>query len=65
VAAPVPSETFESAVRRCLVGALRATRGKVYGPGGAAERLGLHPSTLQTKLRKRGIDCREFRAAKD
>ncbi|MBL4849982.1 MAG: sigma-54-dependent Fis family transcriptional regulator [Planctomycetes bacterium] len=63
-AAPRPSEaeTFESAVSRCLRAALRATKGKLYGPGGAAERLGLHPSTLQTKLRKYGIDRREFLA---
>lgn len=55
-----PPETFSEIVRRGLRDALRATGGKVYGPGGAAERLGLHPSTLQTKLKKHGIERSEF-----
>lgn len=53
-------ETFATLVRRGLESALRACSGKVYGAGGAAERLGLHPSTLQTKLKKHGIDRRAF-----
>jgi transcriptional regulator with GAF, ATPase, and Fis domain len=32
--------------------ALRISEGKIYGPGGAAELLGLNPSTLQGKMRK-------------
>lgn len=60
--APVGSspQTFAALVRQALVEALRASGGKIYGPGGAAERLDLHPSTLQTKLKKHGIDRREF-----
>ena len=34
---------------------LAATEGKIYGPGGAAEILGLKPSTLQSRMAKLGI----------
>jgi len=34
---------------------LGLTKGKVYGPGGAAELLGIHPDTFRSKLRKLGI----------
>ena len=29
--------------------------GRIYGPGGAAHRLGLRPTTLYGKMRKHGI----------
>ncbi|HEV7555472.1 MAG TPA: sigma 54-interacting transcriptional regulator [Kofleriaceae bacterium] len=51
---------FESAVRVAIEEALRATRGKIYGSGGAAARLGLKPGTLQSKMRKLGIERRHF-----
>lgn len=38
-----------------ILGALRAAGGRVYGPGGAAHRLGLKPTTLYGKMRKHGI----------
>ncbi|MBU1054902.1 MAG: sigma-54 dependent transcriptional regulator [Proteobacteria bacterium] len=34
---------------------LKITRGKVTGPGGASELLGLNPSTLRSKMKKIGI----------
>jgi len=34
---------------------LAVTRGRIYGRGGAAERLGLKPSTLQSKMGKLGL----------
>ena len=34
---------------------LEATGGKVHGPGGAAELLGMNPSTLRARMRKLGI----------
>jgi len=60
--APDPDDerTFEEVVRACIERALRRTRGKVYGKGGAAEALGLNPSTLQTKMRKLGISRGHF-----
>ncbi len=53
-------EPLEDAIRRCIESALASTGGKLYGPGGAALRLGLEPSTLQSKMRKLGIDRRRF-----
>jgi len=34
---------------------LALTRGKISGPGGAAEKLGVHPATLRHRMRKLGI----------
>jgi formate hydrogenlyase transcriptional activator len=47
---------FQAAVREAIEESLRATRGKIYGADGAAVRLGLKPGTLQSKMRKLGID---------
>jgi formate hydrogenlyase transcriptional activator len=41
--------------RRRILEALRATGGRIYGPSGAAQRLGLRPTTLYGKMRKHGI----------
>ncbi|MBT4499551.1 MAG: sigma 54-interacting transcriptional regulator [Gemmatimonadetes bacterium] len=41
--------------REHIVAALRATGGKVSGKDGAAEMLGLKPSTLDSRMRKLGI----------
>ncbi len=38
-----------------ILAALRAAGGRVYGPGGAAQRLGLKPTTLYGKMRKHGL----------
>ena len=35
--------------------ALRLAKGKIHGPAGAAELLGLNPSTLRHRMRKLGI----------
>jgi DNA-binding NtrC family response regulator len=40
--------------------ALRATRGRVYRPYGAAERLGVPRSTLESKIRALRINKRRF-----
>ena len=61
--APAPSasvQTFEAAARGAIEAALRASSGKLYGDDGAAALLGLKPSTLQTKMRKYGIERRRF-----
>jgi transcriptional regulator with GAF, ATPase, and Fis domain len=34
---------------------LRMTDGKIHGPGGAGELLGVNPNTLRTRMRKLGI----------
>ena len=35
---------------------LERTRGKIYGPGGAAEILDIKPSTLQSRMQKLGVE---------
>jgi hypothetical protein len=40
---------------------LVATRGKVHGPGGAAEICALKPTTLLSKLKKLGVRPSQFR----
>lgn len=49
------SERFDDQVADVLRQALRRTRGKIYGEDGAAKRLGLKPTTLQSKLKKYGV----------
>ncbi|MCY1011611.1 sigma-54 dependent transcriptional regulator [Nannocystis pusilla] len=60
--APTPAavERLDAAIRRCITAALRACDGRIYGPGGAAQALGLKPGTLQSKMRKLGIDREPF-----
>jgi transcriptional regulator with GAF, ATPase, and Fis domain len=48
--------SFEQATTRHILDALKQTRGRIKGPGGAAEVLGLHPSTLRTKMNRLGLD---------
>jgi transcriptional regulator with GAF, ATPase, and Fis domain len=38
--------------------ALAASAGKVFGPGGAAERLGLKPTTLASRIKRYGLQKR-------
>jgi formate hydrogenlyase transcriptional activator len=57
---PDDANRFDAAVRAAIEDALRITRGKIYGAGGAAARLGLKPQTLQSKMRKLGIQRAAF-----
>ena len=47
--------------RRQIEEVLAASRGRVYGPEGAAETLGVPPSTLESRIRRLGIDKHAFR----
>ena len=49
------AKTWSAQERQRILDALRATGGRIYGPGGAAQRLGLNPTTLYGKMRKHGI----------
>jgi hypothetical protein len=40
---------------------LAASRGRVYGVEGAAELLGVPPTTLESRIRRLGIDKYAFR----
>ncbi len=46
---------LEDVDRRHIRRVLRVTDGRIYGEGGAAELLGLKPSTLQSRMKKLGI----------
>lgn len=47
--------TLEEAERRHIQRVLHRVGGRVSGPGGAAEVLGLKPSTLQFRIGKLGL----------
>jgi DNA-binding NtrC family response regulator len=49
------AKTWAAQERQRILDALRAADGRVYGPGGAAQRLGLNPTTLYSKMRKHQI----------
>jgi PAS domain S-box-containing protein len=49
---------LEQLERKNLLRALRQTQGKVSGPGGAAELLGMNPSTLSSRLKALRIRVR-------
>jgi len=49
--------TFHQAESNAIITALKESSGRVSGRGGAAERLGLKRTTLQTKMRRLNI-CR-------
>jgi DNA-binding NtrC family response regulator len=51
--------THEKAI---VENALRATGGRVFGPSGAAARLGIPRSTLESKIRALKINKSRFRA---
>jgi transcriptional regulator with GAF, ATPase, and Fis domain len=48
--------TLDEAMARHIREVLRQTNGKISGPGGAAELLGVHYSTLRHRMNKLGID---------
>lgn len=50
------AQTWAAQEKQRILDALRAADGRVYGPGGAAHRLGLKPTTLYGKMRKHGIN---------
>ena len=54
-AAPTRLADLKQSERAMIEAALRQTRGKVYGPAGAAARLGAKPTTLLSKIQRLGI----------
>jgi len=54
-------ETLEldALVKRHIQSVLEKTSGKLHGPGGAGERLGVNPNTLRYKMKKLGIPFRK------
>ncbi|HEY8550884.1 MAG TPA: sigma-54-dependent Fis family transcriptional regulator [Vicinamibacterales bacterium] len=54
-------ERLDASERSAIEDALRASRGRVSGPSGAARKLGLPASTLEFRIRRLGIDKFQFR----
>ena len=46
---------LDDVVREHIEAALKRTGGKIHGPGGAGELLGVHPDTLRKRMKKMGI----------
>jgi transcriptional regulator with GAF, ATPase, and Fis domain len=55
--------TLDEAMARHIEAALARTRGRIEGPAGAAELLGINPHTLRARMRKLRVDWRSFRGA--
>lgn len=55
LASSEPILTLEETERRQIARAMEASGGKLYGAGGAAELLGVNPSTLRSRMRKLGL----------
>jgi len=53
--AVIPDNEMSRRVRENMAAALKRSGGRIYGPGGAAELLGVRPSTLSTRVRKLGL----------
>jgi PAS domain S-box-containing protein len=64
-AAPSTEAERRAQERAMIVAALEASGGKVFGAGGAAERLGLKPTTLASRIKRLGIEKPSRRRASD
>jgi DNA-binding NtrC family response regulator len=53
--APQELVTLDEVQRQHIQRVLEHTRGRIYGPDGAAALLGLKPSTLQSKMKRLGV----------
>ena len=62
-AAPSGIVSLEAAMRRHIEAALSAASGRIEGPHGTARRLAINPHTLRARMRKLGIDWKQFRPA--
>ena len=58
---PALSSALAGHERKIIEDALRASGGRVYGPSGAAARLGIARSTLESRIRTLEIDKSRFR----
>jgi formate hydrogenlyase transcriptional activator len=54
-AAAPPKDALDEVQRLHILAVLEHTGGRVEGPNGAAQLLGLHPNTLRSRLKKLGI----------
>ena len=49
------SSSLADVQRRAILAALESTGGRLSGPGGAAEILGMKPTTLESRIRRLGV----------
>ena len=61
--AQAPFRRFSMEERERVGAALAETRGRVSGPAGAAAKLGIPPSTLESKIRSMNIDKYRFKTS--
>jgi DNA-binding NtrC family response regulator len=59
---PAAANALTTHQKQMIETALAQTRGQVAGPGGAAAKLGIKSSTLESKIRSLNIDKRRFKA---
>jgi len=59
-ASPSTSSALEDIEREHIIRVLRETKGKIGGPGGAAERLGMNRTTLNSRMQKLKIVRKQF-----
>ncbi len=52
----IEPDNLDEVISRHIRRALSKANGKIHGPGGAAELLGINPSTLRNRMDKLGID---------
>jgi PAS domain S-box-containing protein len=55
-------QTLEAQEKSMIEAALKESRGRVFGPSGAAAKLGIPRSTLESKIRSLGIDKNRFKS---
>ena len=60
-----PEKEWRIRERADVLAALRQTKFKVSGQGGAAELLGVNPGTLASRIKALGIDKRDYVAGPD
>jgi len=54
------SSNLQDIEREHIIRVLREAKGKIGGPGGAAERLGMNRTTLNSRMQKLGISRKDF-----
>jgi len=64
-ASSIPDHTLDTAEREHILRVLRDTSGVLSGPNGAARRLGLKRTTLQSKMQRLGINRRDYSQSRD
>ncbi len=60
-----PLDSLEEVIRAHIEKALKRTRGRIEGPHGAALLLDINPHTLRAKMRKLGVDWKNYRGRGD